>query len=196
MAITIEDLKSKLEDLKNLDLEKGDIDNITKLINFFGLKTDTISVNCSRVFFATVREEIESKKIAQLEFAIFSAFNYLLGDNKTFNCISAITLLKNKEEPNFNIIPKIQTNQTYKIDIVLDLLFGKHQPTFKIIHFVEFIRQKELNINQFLNKAIRAKILEWLILNEPKTINWEVDFFNQDLNDLDLNIVSILEILS
>lgn len=197
----LELLRSSLKELKACDGKFEDLqnqENIDKLIDFINLKfeNDISDLNIIRLG----SKDLTFKSIISCyDICIQMTLNKIIQtepNKKNFNCISILSLLKNKVEPNFNILPKVYSTIP-KVGAIHDLIFGSHPTQLKIIHLVEYFRQKEFTFEQFINHLILVKVIEFFDNYERKSSDWYNSFIEENLNksynDMIIYLIELFE---
>lgn len=93
--------------------------------------------------------------------------------------ITIFTMLKNKSEPNYDMLPKIYASKV-KINKILDLLFNDDpNSVLGLFKLIEYMKQREFNLEDFLVRLIKSRCIIWTLENEKKSTNWYVSFFGE-----------------
>ena len=188
----LEILLNSIKQLKGLDLNDQTQNHNDIYKSFFtDLNDETVMDRCLK--FAYERFKFPNNLIELYDISIILMLNGLMAKPNTFHYLSAITLIKDIKEPNYEIIPKIYGNKI-KSELVLDLLFGRHHDTLKIIHLVEYIRQRQFDLIKFINLSIRVKVITYFEQYERKSMNYYFDFIKSTPESLDENIEEILQL--
>ena len=194
MEDSLKELLTNLKQLKSIDIENLDISGYKSFQTFFEVK-GILKQNLKWCDIAINGVELESTEETLLKISIISTLIDIIGEPNHYNCVSVLSLLQNKIEPNYNILPKIKFGSKSNYENILDLIFSYPNKTIKIIQLVEFIRQKEYTLTQFLNLAIRVRVIHWFTIYEPKTLYWINDFINSVPASYETNIDDIIELL-
>lgn len=194
MESSLEELINKLEQLKNIDLENPDSSGYELFQSFFKIE-NVLKQKLKWCNIAINGIELESFEKTMLELSIFSMILDIMSESNNFNCISILSLLRNKTEPNYNILQKIKFGSKANYENIIDLVFAQDNKPLKIIQLIEYLRQRGYSLEQFLNLAIRVRVIYWFEEFEPKTLYWINDFFNSVPASYQINIEDILELL-
>ena len=194
MESSLEELINKLEQLKNIDLENPDSSGYELFQSFFKIE-NVLKQKLKWCNIAINGIELKSFEKTMLELSIFSMILDIMSESNNFNCISILSLLRNKTEPNYNILQKIKFGSKANYENIIDLVFAQDNKPLKIIQLIEYLRQRGYSLEQFLNLAIRVRVIYWFEEFEPKTLYWINDFFNSVPASYQINIEDILELL-
>lgn len=194
MESSLEELINKLEQLKNIDLENPDSSGYELFQSFFKIE-NVIKQKLKWCNIAINMDVQKTNEKTLIELSIFSTILNIMTEPNSFNCISILSLLRNKIEPNYNILQKIKFGSKSNYENIMDLVFSQDNKPLKIIQLIEYLRQREYSIEQFLNLAIRTRVIYWFEEFEPKTIYWINDFFNSVPASYQTNIEDIIELL-
>ena len=93
------------------------------------------------------------------------------------NAMTILALIRHKEEPNYNVLPKLYSNGKFKYHKLADLVFGESIGAVKTVNLIEYFRQWSMDIEVVILQMIKVKIIDcWFKIYEPKTIEWYIDF--------------------
>lgn len=191
----LELLLSGLKELKELDGKFIEVSDHEKLVSFLNLKFGTATISDNNISRLNNRANNSDTILTVYDVCVGMVINKIMQsrpkETKNFNCISILTMLRNKVEPNYNLVPKIYCTIP-KVGAIHDLIFGIHQTQLKLIHLVEYFRQREFSFDDFIKFIIMIKAIEFFDAYEPKTNEWYVGFIETGKNNTYVQNINIL----
>lgn len=188
----------ELETIKDVNFNDNFTFDDLKFVKDFFNKENSVENIFDRLKLFLVLDSLESQelKIKWIDFLVYNKIVEIINGSEVFG-MTIISLLKLKEAPNFNVLPKVITSSGIKYSKVLDILFGESVGAIKPVMLVEYIRQKDLNIEQTMIQLIKVKVIDWFRIYEPKTSKWYIDFLDTDPKDFDykIEVGKILELI-
>ena len=181
----LDKLISNLENIKNMNFKENLAFEDFNFIKDFFNKEKTVENVFDRLKLFLILETIEDQnlKIKWIDFLIFNKTLETLCSSDVFG-LTIISLLRMKEAPNYNILPKV-IGSNIKYSKVLDILFGESVGALKPVTLVEYFRQKELSVELSIIYLIKTKVIDWFRTYEPKSSLWYIDFLDTNPKDFD-----------
>ena len=181
----LDKLISNLENIKNMNFKENlALEDFNFIKDFFN-KEKTVENVFDRLKLFLILETIEDQnlKIKWIDFLIFNKTLETLCSSDVFG-LTIMSLLRMKEAPNYNILPKV-IGSNIKYSKVLDILFGESVGALKPVTLVEYFRQKELSVELSIIYLIKTKVIDWFRTYEPKSSLWYIDFLDTNPKDFD-----------
>lgn len=117
------------------------------------------------------------ESVILVDILIFNRLVEYLGKSEV-QIITIFAMLKNKSEPNYDMLPKIY-GPKIKHSKILDLLFNDDSNVvLGLFRLIEYLKQRGFTIEEFLIRLIRARCIIWTLENERKSVNWYVSYFD------------------
>lgn len=181
----LDKLISNLENIKNMNFKENLAFEDFNFIKDFFNKEKTVENVFDRLKLFLILETIEDQnlKIKWIDFLIFNKTLETLCSSDVFG-LTIMSLLRMKEAPNYNILPKV-IGSNIKYSKVLDILFGESVGALKPVTLVEYFRQKELSVELSIIYLIKTKVIDWFRTYEPKSSLWYIDFLDTNPKDFD-----------
>lgn len=104
-----------------------------------------------------------------------------------------LTLIKNKQEPNYGIVPKIKVRKNNSINKIVGHIMADHEEINNILILMQYIYQLDINLEKFINSILLNEMFNWLDENEPKTELWKFEYWknnSKSLKDLTQDIIN------
>ena len=128
--------------------------------------------------YALIGLEKHEEKINLFDQLIFKYILLKLFKNQS-NIFSFHGILKNKTEPNYNILSKIYLDlEKIKYENILNLIFGKEDEIFKTVLFAEYLIQRKIDFKSLIINLLKTRFVMWCEIYEPKSREWYTDLFN------------------
>ena len=163
--------------------------NIVKVSELFSkylktnLRQDTLrfldlAKNCIIELF---NSEPDEKKIKfYLERLIIGKLGSVIINSKTqtnFTGLMILTLVRNKQEPNYNIVPKLKIKKNTQINKLVSQVTSDHEEVNNILLLMQYLYQFDISLEKFINCLLVNELYNWFEENEPKTELWKYDFW-------------------
>jgi hypothetical protein len=166
--------------------EKFNFLNMKELKNFISALDPKNNFEKSLELLKMTHHVLSNPKISwyELDNLILTKLIHLIQTDDNL-MITGFTLAKTKAGPNYDMLPKIKLEklQDDKIQLeklqyqyIIEILFINHNPALSLIKNIEYFRQKGIGFDKFLIMIIKTTIINWLKLNEPKTLSWFENF--------------------
>lgn len=104
-----------------------------------------------------------------------------------------LTLVKNKQEPNYNIVQKIKIKKNNSINKIVGHLMSDHEEINNILILMQYLYQLDVNLEKFINCILLNELYNWLDENEPKTELWKFEYWknsSKSLKDFTQDIIN------
>ena len=120
----------------------------------------------------------EQKSIILIDILVFNRIIEYVGKSE-IQLITLFTMLKNKSDPNYDMLPKIYASKV-KLNKILDLLFNDDPNlVLGLFRLIEYIKQREFTLEDFLVRLIKSRCIIWTLENEKKSTEWYISFFDE-----------------
>lgn len=179
---SITDILKHLDSFK--DFKEGDeIDTLSlpqlKTFLYFQKTPDYIFTNINLL--NTYQSLSDQDSMVLVDILVFNRIVEYLGKSEV-QIITIFAMLKNKSEPNFDMLPKIY-GPKIRYSKILDLLFNDDSNVvLGLFRLIEYLKQRGFTMEQFLIKLIKSRCIIWTLENERKSANWYVSYFETDSN--------------
>ena len=173
--------------------EKFSFSHMKEIKNFISIVDPKNNFEKSLELLKMTHHVLSNPKISwyELDNLIFTKLLHLIQTDDNL-MITTFALAKTKSNPNYDMLPKIKLEkiQDDKIQLeklqyqhIIDILFINSNLTLSLIKNIEYFRQKGIEFDKFLIMIIKTTIVNWLKLNEPKTLPWFENFMIPSKND-------------
>lgn len=175
-------LLQNIEDLR--EFKNGDEVEITllpKIKAFLDFSKTTEYIFSNINLLSTYPVLKDSEAIILVDILVFNRLIEYVGKSEV-QIITLFTMLKNLTEPNYDMLPKIYSSKV-KLNKIFDLLFNDDPNTvLGLFKLIEYMKQREFNMEDFLCRLIKSRCIIWSLMNEKKSVNWYISYFQTQSN--------------